>query len=133
MKKVFLFFVLVFCFGMLSGQSEKYHHVIVVMEQQYDNVELSRKTQFMDKAQQREFAINDHKAFCQASQADVMDFAGSLGNEVQEVHPFWSVNAFGCMATDEAIQLLEARHDVALVIRDEFRKMLPGQHAEAKH
>ena len=125
MKKVFLFFVLVFCFGMLSGQSEKYHHVIVVMEQQYDNVELSRKTQFMDKAQQREFAINDHKAFCQASQADILDFAGSLGNEVQEVHPFWSVNAFGCMATDEAIQLLEARHDVALVIRDEFRKMLP--------
>ena len=125
MKKVFLFFVLVFCFGMLSGQSEKYHPVIVVMEQQYDNVELSRKTQFMDKAQRRKYAINDHKAFCQASQKEVLGFVESLPGEVEEVQPFWSINAFGCMATDEAIQLLEARHDVALVIRDEFRKMLP--------
>ena len=125
MKKALFFLFITLCFGTMFGQNGELRHVIVVMEQQYDNVELSRKTQFMDKAQRREFTISDHKAFCQASQADVMNFAGSLGDEVQEVHPFWSVNAFGCTATDEAILLLEARHDVAMVVRDEPRRMLP--------
>ena len=110
---------------MAFGQNEELRHVIVVMEKQYDNTEMGRKTQFMDKAQRRDFVINDHKAFCQASQAEVLDFVGSLNDAVQEVHPFWSVNAFSCMATDEAILLLEARRDVALVYRDELRRMLP--------
>ena len=117
--------ILLFCFGEIIGQNRELHHVIVVMEKQYDNVELSRKTQFMDKAQRREFVISDHQTFCQASQAEVLDFVGTLGNEVEEVKPFWSVNGFSCMATDEAIQMLEARRDVALVYRDELRRMLP--------
>lgn len=106
-------------------------HVIVVMEKQYDNVELNRKTQFMNKAQRREFVINDHKAFCQASQAEVLDFVGNLGNEVQAVKPFWAFNGFACMATDEAIQQLEARRDVAYIYHDKRRLMLPEM-GEAK-
>ena len=125
MKRVVSFLLFVLFWGMMSGQNSEFHHVIVVMSQQYDNLELGRKTQFMDKAQRRDYAINDHKAFCQASQADILNFAVSLGEAVMEVRPFWSVNAFGCMATDEAIQLLEARHDVAMVYRDEPRRMLP--------
>lgn len=125
MKRVFSFLLFVLFWGMMSGQNSEFHHVIVVMSQQYDNLELGRKTQFMDKAQRRDYAINDHKAFCQASQVDILNFAVSLGEAVMEVRPFWSVNAFGCMATDEAIQLLEARHDVAMVYRDEPRRMLP--------
>ena len=125
MKKALSFLFLVFCFGVLFGQNGELRPVIVVMEQQYDHMELSRKTQFMDKAQRRDYAINDHQAFCQASQAEVLSFVSSLGNEVQQVHPYWSVNAFGCMATDEAIRQLEARRDVAYVYRDELRRMLP--------
>ena len=98
---------------------------MVVMEKQYDNVELSRKTQFMTKQQSRAFAISDHQAFCQASQAEALDFVAGLSDEVQEVHSFWSVNAFSCKATDEAIQQLKARRDVASVYLDEPRPMLP--------
>ena len=125
MKKTITLLLLVFYFSVIFGQDKEYHHVIVLMEQQYDNVALGRKTQFMDKAQRREFVINDHKAFCQASQAEVLAFVGSLGDEVQEVHSFWSVNGLACMATDEAILMLGARRDVALVYHDEFRKMIP--------
>ena len=114
-----------FCFVVMFGQTKELHRVIVVMEKQYDQVELYRKTQLMDKAQRRAFAISDHQAFCQASQAEALNFVASLDSEVEEVHPFWSVNAFACRATDEAIQLLEARSDVALVYRDEPRKLLP--------
>lgn len=123
--------VMMFCFGMLFGQDREFRHVIVVMDKQYDNVELERKTQFMDKAQRREFVINEHMAFCQASQAEVLDFVGTLGDEVQAVKPFWAFNGFACIATDEAIKQLEARRDVAYIHHDERRLMLPKM-SEAK-
>lgn len=124
MRKTVFLLVLTFCCGVLFGQ-KNLHHVIVVMEKQYDNVEMSRKTQFMNKAQRREFVISDHKAFCQASQAEVLDFVGTLGNEVQAVVPFWAFNGFACKATDEAIKQLEARRDVAYIYHDERRLLLP--------
>ena len=124
------------CFGVIFGQNKEFHRVIVVMKQQYDQVEMTRKTQFMDKAQKREFVINELQAFCQVSQSEVIAFVGSLGDEVQEVKPFWLLNGFACQATDEAIQQLEARNDVAYVYRDELRKMVPefseGKPVESK-
>lgn len=123
MKKGFLFFVFAFCFGMAFGQNKDFRHVIVVMEKQYDDVELGRKTQFMDKAQRRMFVINEHINFCQASQAEALDFAASLG--VQDIQSYWAFNGFACLATEEAIQQLEARNDVAYVYRDDRKKMVP--------
>ena len=118
-----MFFVC--CWSMMSGQDNPLHRVIVVMSEQYDNVELSRKTQFMDKAQRREFVIMDRKAFCETSQAEVMAFLGSLKGEVENIHPFWSFNGFACDASDEIIQLLKARHDIGLVYNDELRNRIP--------
>ena len=125
MKRVFplLFFVL--CCGVLFGQESGLHRYIVMMTQQYDEVNLARKTQFMDKAQRRAFVIEEHQAFCQASQQAVLQFAESLADEVQDVKPFWAVNGFACMATDEAIRQLQSRRDVAYVYQDELRPMLP--------
>ena len=125
MRKTVTLLLLALCFSASFAQNKELRQVIVVMEKQYDNVELNRKTQFMNKAQRREFVINDHKAFCQASQAEVLDFVGNLGDEVQAVKPFWAFNGFACMATDEAIKQLEARRDVAYVYHDERHRMLP--------
>ena len=125
MRRVFSFLVFALCFGAMFGQDKAYHQVIVVMEQQYDNVEMSRKTQFMDKAQRREFVINELQAFSQASQSEVLGFADSLGDEVRDITPFWLFNGFACQATEDAIQLLEKRNDIAYVYRDELRKMVP--------
>jgi subtilisin family serine protease len=99
--------------------------VIVVMEKQYDNVEMCRQTQFMDKAQRRAFVISEHQAFCHVSQAEVLDFVENFGDEIRDINSFWLFNGFACNATDEAIQLIEARSDVAYVYRDEFRRLLP--------
>ena len=125
MRKAFLLVFFSVFFSVAFAQNKTFHHVMVVMDKQYDNAALGRKTQLMTKQQSRAFALSDHQAFCQASQAEVLDFVASLGNEVQEVHSFWSVNAFSCKATDEAIRQLEARRDVAYVYKDEPRKMLP--------
>ncbi len=125
MKRAFTLLVLAFCFSLAYGQNRELHRVIVVMKQQYNNVEMSRRTQFMDKTQRREFVINELQAFCQASQSEVLGFVGELGNEVQDITPFWLINGFSCEASNDAIQLLEKRNDVAYVYRDELRKMVP--------
>ena len=125
MKKAFILTFLSLCFSFTFGQNKELRHVIVVMTEQYDEVGMARKTQFMDKAQQRDFVISDHKAFCQSSQQAVLQFVDGMANEVQDVKPFWAINGFACMATDDAIHQLEARRDVAYVYHDEFRRMLP--------
>ncbi len=125
MRKAFFLLCFTFCFGILFGQDNPLHRVIVVMADQYDLAASSRQTQFMDKAQRRAFVISERKAFCQASQAELTDFLGSLKGEVEDIQSFWTVNAFACSATDAVIQQLAARREVAMVYRDELHKMIP--------
>lgn len=124
-----MFFVL-FC-GLMMGQNGNLRQIIVVMADQYDEVACARKTQFMNKEQRRAFVISDHQAFCQASQQAVLRFVEDMAGQVQDVKPYWAFNGFACMATDEAIKLIEARSDVAYVYHDERRLMVPEM-SEAK-
>ncbi len=135
MRKTAILLFFVFCFGLMYGQDKELRHVIVVMEKQYDNVELCQKTRFMTKEQRRQFVISDHQAFCEASQAETLGFIASLGDEVQEVRPFWAFNGIACMATEEAIRLIEQRNDVNYVYRDDPKKMVfdfEGKHVTSK-
>ena len=96
--------------------------VIVVMAEKYDDLSLSAKTQFMSRDQRREFVINDKKAFCEASQREVLDFIQDL--QVTDVRSFWSFNGFSCQASPEAIQQLVARKDVAIVLDNPEKPMV---------
>ena len=125
MKKTFSLLFFALCCGLLVGQNSTLRHVIVVMAEQYDEVGMTRKTQFMNKEQRRQFAIDDHKAFCQNSQKEVLDFLNDTKGEVQDIKSFWVFNGFACMASNEMIQQLEARHDVSMVYQDDPRNMLP--------
>ena len=125
MKRTLLLLLFVLTFGLMHGQDKELRNVIVVMADQYDEVAMTRQTQFMNKAQRRAFAISDHQNFCQTSQQAVIRFAESLGNEVQAMKSFWIFNGFACRATNEAIRQFEARTDVAYVYYDEFRRMIP--------
>ncbi len=125
MKKTFTFLYLLLCWGVMFGQNDQLRHVIVVMEGQYDAVSAARKTQLMDKEQRRQFVISDRKTFCENAQRDVTRFLGGFQGQVEDIHPFWTFNGFACLATDEVIRQLEARHDVSFIYHDEYRNMLP--------
>lgn len=125
MRKTFLFLVFVFCCGLVFGQSKQHHRVIVVMADQFNEVEMTRKTPFMDKAQRRALVIEEHKAFCQQSQHEIMRFLESFNDEVQSIQPFWILNGFSCQVTDAVLEQLEGRRDIARVYRDELKRMLP--------
>ncbi len=122
MKKFLVFCVFLMSFGTVFAQS---HRVIVVMNDKYDNAQVARKTEHMTKAQRRDFVIQERKAFCMASQQDVIDFLDGFKGEVSGVEQYWMFNGFRCDATDEVIAQLEKRADVAYVYRDQMRKMVP--------
>ena len=126
MKKSVFTLLLALCFNALFGQSNS-HRVLVMMAEQYNETQLSQKTALMTKQQRRDFVIAERKAFCQASQAQVIDFLNGFkdANHVDQIQQFWSINGFSCVASDEVIALLAERKDVAWVGADEMRLMVP--------
>ena len=125
-KPIFTLFFSLF-FSALFGQSTDLQHVIVMMAERYDNTHLAQKTAFMPKEQRRDFVIAERKAFCQASQAQVIDFLEGYKNDnlVNEIQSFWSFNGFSCSASSEVIAQLAERKDVAMIISDEMRPLVP--------
>ena len=126
MKKSVFTLLLALCFNALFGQSNS-HRILVMMAEQYKDTQLSQKTALMTKQQRRDFVIAERKAFCHASQAQVIDFLNGFkdANHVDQIQQFWSINGFSCVASDEVIALLAERKDVAWVGADEMRLMVP--------
>ena len=121
MKKFFAFFVFLMAFGQIFAQQR----VIVVMNEKFDEAGLTVKTRNMTKTQQRAFVISEKKAFCRASQQEVIDFLNNFKDDVSEIQQFWTFNGFCCIASEEIIAQLAEHQDVACVYRDEKRKMVP--------
>jgi serine protease AprX len=99
-----------------------------MMAERYDDSQLSQKTALMTKKQRRDFVIAERKAFCQASQAQVLDFLEGFKSTdmVSDLKSFWSFNGFSCSASAEVIAQLAERKDVAMIIPDEMRPMVPN-------
>ena len=127
MKKPFITLIFALCLSALFGQSNDLQHVIVMMAERYDDTHLAQKTAFMTKEQQRDFVIAERKAFCQASQTQVIDFLEGYksDNMVSELKSFWTFNGFSCTASAEVIAQLAERKDVAMIFSDEMRPMIP--------
>ena len=128
MKKPIFTLLLTLCFSALFGQSNNLQHVIVMMAERYDDSQLSQKNALMTKEQRRNFVIAERKAFCQASQAQVLDFLEGFksADMVSDLKTFWSFNGFSCSASAEVIAQLAQRKDVAMIIPDEMRPMIPN-------
>ena len=113
MKKPIFTLLLALCFSALFGQSNHLQHVIVMMAERYDDSQLSQKTAIMTKEQRRDFVIAERKSFCQASQAQVLDFLDGFKSVdmVSDLKTFWSFNGFSCSASEAVITQLAQRND----------------------
>ena len=127
MKKPIFTLILTLCFSTLFGQSTSLQHVIVMMAERYDDTHLAQKTALMTPPQRRDFVIAERKAFCQASQDQVLDFLEGYKstNLISNLNTFWSFNGFSCSASADVIAQLSERKDVAVIISDEMRPMVP--------
>ncbi|MCK4506301.1 MAG: S8 family peptidase [Candidatus Aegiribacteria sp.] len=73
-------------------------------------------TQGMDRAQTREFAAGVMKDRAASSQAGILEQIATLpAGSVEDVHPFWIVNAIAISMTPEAIIEISYRDDILYI------------------
>lgn len=110
-----------------SPDAARLHPIVVIMEKQYEQLDMNIKTQFMDNKTRREFVINEMKKFTEKFQYDVITTLGGNVKDgtVKSLRSFWAFNGFSCSATADVINMLAMRHDVKLIISDIEQNMLP--------
>ena len=102
--------------------------VFVIMKSQYDQQQLNRRAAyFTNRAERREFVVNELKRFTEASQYNLRhSLAEMQRNElVSEPKELWIANALCFEATRDAILSLAERNDILVIGLDEERNWLP--------
>ena len=108
------------------GQDERFN-IIIVMADEYDPYQMTRQTQYMDKAARRAYVIEELQRFSQADQHELKQLLDEGVDQgiVSKLQPFWIFNGIGCSTTREMIESLTERKDIGYIESDEPRNMLP--------
>ena len=99
------------------GEDERVK-VVVIMKSQYDRSLLNRRASvYANRADRREFVVNELKEFARASQYDLKLSLSEMERNGMVSAPItlWMANALYFDATKEAVQDLARRSDIALV------------------
>ena len=112
--------------------ADEMFRIIIVMADEYDQNQMSRQIQFLDKAERRAYVIDELQRFSKASQYDLIQLLeeGTKANSVSDVNPFWIFNGIGCLANREMIATLSQRKDIDCIESDEVRHMLPEKETQ---
>ena len=92
--------------------------VIVIMKSQYDRAQLNRRADwFVNRAERREFVVNELKEFSAASQYDLRHALSEMERSGMVSSPtvLWMANALYFDATKAAIQDLARRNDIEMM------------------
>lgn len=116
MKKSILTLIL-FC-SCLAGFAQEPIEVMVLMKDQYNRTELHRKAEFFPtRAERRDFVVKELQTFTKASQYDLMLTLNALEQQglVSSIHSLWSANALYFTTTEDIMQALAERPDIASI------------------
>ena len=92
--------------------------VIVIMKSQYDRVEMNRRANyFVNRAERREFVVNELKEFATASQYDLRHALADMQRNGMTGEPtiLWMANALAFDANKMAIENLAQRSDIEII------------------
>lgn len=92
--------------------------VVVIMKSQYDRAQLNRRAGwFVNRAERREFVVNELKAFADASQYDLKRSLSEMERSgmVSKPTSLWMANALYFNASKTAIQVLALRNDIEII------------------
>lgn len=133
MKKLFiLFFMAVLCMSgfaqnvidpllaeeMGRRADDEKIKVIVIMKSRYDRAEMKRRADyFVNRAERREFVVNELKEFATATQYDLRHSLAEMQRHGLTTEPtvLWMANALYFDATKAAILDLAQRNDIAMM------------------
>jgi subtilisin family serine protease len=101
--------------------------IIIIMDEEYDQIQMSRQIQYMNKAERRAYVIDELQRFSKDSQYNLIQLLeeGVKAGTVKELNPFWIFNGIGCVTNREMISVLSKRSDIGCIESDELRNMLP--------
>ena len=110
-----------------SPNADELFRIIIVMADEYDQNQMSRQIQFMDKVERRSYVIDELQRFSKSSQYDLMQLLeeGAKTGMVTDINPFWIFNGISCITNREMIANLSQRKDIFIIESDEIRNMLP--------
>ena len=115
------------------GQDERFR-IIIDMADEYDQNQMTRQIQFMNKAERRAYVIDELQRFSKASQYELLQLLeeGAKSGTVTDINSFWIFNGISCITTREMIASLSERKDIFCIESDEIRNMLPANEKPVK-
>ena len=134
MKKTLLSLLLLCC--CLAGFAQEPINVMVLMKDQYNRAELSRKAQFIStRTARRDFVVKELQTFSEASQCDLMLTLNELEQQglVSSLHSLWSANALYFTTTEEVMQSLAERPDIESITPIIEYQCIPDEYTRIDH
>ena len=113
------------------GNDEKID-VFVIMKQQYDHEQLSRRAdRYATRSDRREFVVNELKQFSKTTQYDIRQSLAEMEKNGMVTSPriLWMANALYFSANKQAIYALAQRKDVEIIGFNERVRMIPEDEA----
>lgn len=101
--------------------------VLITMADEYNQAQMTRQIQYMEKNERRAFVVNELQQFSRASQNNIMQVLeeGASHGLVRELTSFWISNSIGCTMTRDMLNSISQRNDILIIESDEYRNMLP--------
>ena len=99
---------------------EETFRVIIIMNEQFDTQKSTRQLQHLNKAQQREYVVNELQRVSQNGQKDVLKDLeqGQKASMVNDIKSFWIINAISAEMTEDMVWAIADRPDVKYVMKD---------------
>ena len=110
-----------------STDATALYRIIITMDENYSQAQMTRQTQFMSKTEKREFVVNALQRFSAASQHDVLELLneGSRANIVSNVQSHWLFNGITCKANADIIYAVANDRRVSGIYMDHMVYRLP--------
>lgn len=115
-----------------SQNSNDLIRVIIMMNNQYDATKTVNQMRYLDKAQKRDFVIDELKRISNDGQTAIVNTLKQeqKSNLVDEIHQYWIINAVSCSMTKDMIYVIAARSDVKFVMSDIEIRIPDGEEDE---
>ena len=100
--------------------SNELMRVIIVMSEQYDAQESMRQTRYFDRAQKRDFVVEELQRLSAATQTGVLNELKQAEKVamVENVRPLWIINAVCCSMNRDMVYAISERPDVKYISTD---------------
>ena len=115
-----------------SSKSNEMFQTIIVLNEQFDVQKSARDLQCLNKAQKKQYVIEELKTISKNSQKKVLDDLqqGQKADLVEDIQNFWIINAIGCSMTKDMVYAIAERPDVKFVTKNTEISITDGNENE---